>query len=378
MSAGTQVRYESIQSYLNDEISVLELASVLKVSERQAYRMVAKVRDQGIEGILHGNAGKTPKNKTNELFEQRIKNLIRNEYFDFNMLHMQECLKSDHGIEIKRENLRRICKEFGHAKIKHRIRKKPRRLRERSAKAGFLLQLDGSHHQWVANKKWCLISAIDDATSVIAHCEFFPSEDTLSCLSLLRTIVETHGVPSFLYVDRAGLYGGKKRQEFAEFDRACSELGIKIIYANSPQGKGRIERSFRTLQDRLIPELRRRNIRDLKSANQYLWNDFIPNQWQRFTITPTSPFSAWRELDRSANLESIFAIRKTRVVSSAENISFEGGLFEVLHPQIQSMANYTIEVRIDLNGQMRCFYAGTELQVKRLRKIDRRLMKWGS
>ena len=140
--------------------------------------------------------------------------------------------------------------------------------------------MDGSTHRWFGDTKSCLIAIIDDATSEV-HAQFFESETTLGCLKVLRDYIAENGLFKVLYVDRAGIFGGPKRCNFSQVKRACSELGIEIIFANSPQGKGRIERSFDTFQDRLVPELRLNDIQDMDGANRYLQDDFIPSFWRK-------------------------------------------------------------------------------------------------
>ena len=144
---------------------------------------------------------------------------------------------------------------------------------------GLLMQMDGSTHRWFGDKKSCLIALIDDATSEI-HAEFFDAETTLGCLKVLRDYIERRGLFKVLYVDKAGIFGGPKRCNFSQVKRACEELGIEIIFANSAQGKGRIERSFDTFQDRLVPELRLKRIKRMESANRYLQETFIPDYWE--------------------------------------------------------------------------------------------------
>lgn len=144
------------------------------------------------------------------------------------------------------------------------------KIRPRMANEGFLLQMDGSPHFFVPLKEWVLIAAIDDATNSIPAAEFFESEATANCMEILEQVIKTKRVPWGVYVDRAGWLGGCKRQQFGEFKRACEELDIEVIFANSPQGKGRIERWFQVPQDRLVAELRSKNITDIDEANLYL------------------------------------------------------------------------------------------------------------
>ena len=140
-----------------------------------------------------------------------------------------------------------------------------------------MIQMDGSLHKWFGNKKSCLIIAIDDANSEI-HGEFFKSETTIGCMKVLKNLIKKKGVFKMLYVDKAGIFGGHKRQQFSQLMRACKELGIQI--AHSPQGKGRVERAFNTLQDRLIPDLRQNKITTMLEANRFLHQKFIPSFWK--------------------------------------------------------------------------------------------------
>lgn len=371
VSADDQIRYESVQSYLQGEISLLELASVLKLTERQTYRVVAKVRKNGLKGVFHGNHGRAPVNKISPFLKKRVQEIVRTTYFDFNCLHIQERLLEDLQLDIKRETLRSWCKEIGVTKNKRRTRRKPRSTRQRHCNRGFLLQMDGSHHEWVAGQEWVLISIIDDATSELHYCQFDYGETTNACLAGLRAVIERFGIPRFIYVDRAGLYGGQKRQNFSEFERACNELGIRIIYANSPQGKGRIERSFRTFQDRLIPELRHRKITDMGKANLFLNEEFIPKQWGQFTVEPASALEDWRPVPEGLDLNKVFSILKHRKVNPGETISLDAHSFRVAHPEKISLAGQTVELRFDLQGRMTIWFAGTELKWERVRNPQR-------
>ena len=159
---------------------------------------------------------------------------------------------------------------------------------------GVMVQLDGSSHDWFGGKKACLIAAVEDATS-----EFFDSETTLGCMRVLQQIMKRKATFHTLYVDRAGIFGGGKRQRFSQLQRACNELGIEIIFAHSPEAKGRMERAFQTLQDRLVAEMRLRKIKTRSQANEYLQKSFIPNEWnKKFTVRPESKESYYRKCDQ--------------------------------------------------------------------------------
>ena len=198
-----------------------------------------------------------------------------------------------------------------------RKRRKKHVFRPRLPQEGLMLQMDGSHHKFNGRDNWVLISCIDDATSEIPYAEFFDGETTINCMKVLREIIKKKGVPKTLYTDRAGWSGGMKRQDFSQFQRACEELGIKVIYANSPQAKGRVERSYRTIQDRLIPELRLKKIKSMKKANEYLQKKWLPNYWNKEkTVPPYEKETSYSPLSPYLNLDEILALQDTRIISS--------------------------------------------------------------
>lgn len=166
-----------------------------------------------------------------------MQTLIKEKYFDLNLLHLAEQLAINENIVVKRETLRSWAHDIHHVKRAKRRRSNVRKRRERMESPGLMMQMDGCPHRWFGDKKHCLVIMIDDANSEV-YAEFFPSETTVGCLKVMRECIETQGVFKTLYVDRAGIFGGPKRCNFSQMQRACEELGIEIIFANSPQGKG--------------------------------------------------------------------------------------------------------------------------------------------
>ena len=162
-----------------------------------------------------------------------MQSLINEKYYDVNLLHLGELLQDNEHIAVRRETLRKWAHDIHHVKRAKRRRSRIHKRRERMEIPGLMLQMDGSTHRWFGDKKCCLIAMIDDANSQL-FAEFFPAETTAGCLRLLRSVVETKGVFKTLYVDRAGIFGGPKRCNFSQVQRACEELGIEIIFASSP------------------------------------------------------------------------------------------------------------------------------------------------
>ncbi|TBT23422.1 ISNCY family transposase, partial [Vibrio parahaemolyticus] len=187
---------------------------------------------EGIRFVVHGNKGREPVNKTPDSLKRQVQQLIQTKYFDFNLQHLAELLTVNEGLTIKRETLRKWAHAIHHVKRAKRRRSRVRKYRERMEQPGLMLQMDGSPHQWFGEHRSCLIAIIDDATSDI-HAEFFPSETTEGCMKVMKAYIEKRGLFKTLYVDRAGIFGGPKRSNFSQMQRACEELGIEIIFANS-------------------------------------------------------------------------------------------------------------------------------------------------
>lgn len=277
MNAEENLKLDVITNLNLKKISIAEARLLLNVSERAVLRYLKFFKEQGARFVQHGNLNKTPINKTEESVIKKARQLMKEKYFDFNMTHALEKLAKDDGIKINRETFRTICHDIGLVKKAKKRRSKVRRARERTAQSGVMLQMDGSPHRWFGERDSCLIGAIDDATSKVCGAEFFPSETTIGCMTVLKKIIETNGIFSFLYTDRAGIFGGPKRVNFSQVKRALGELGIHIIFANSAQAKGRVERLWGTLQDRLIAEMRTRNIKSFEKANHFLQEEYLPN-----------------------------------------------------------------------------------------------------
>lgn len=333
---------------------------VLGVSERTLRRYLGEYVRRGPLFVKHGNSGRAPLNKNEQALKLSVQALMRDQYFDFNVSHAREKLKQSHGIEISHDTLLRWCHEIQLVKrAKHRRRAKVRRRRDRMAQTGVMLQMDGSPHHWFGNKPSCLIAAIDDADGDVPYGEFFPAEDTLSCLRVLRQIVEKKGLFQILYVDRAGIFGGQKRANFSQVKRALGELGIHVIFAQSPEAKGRIERLWGTLQDRLIPEMRLRKIRSYDNANCFLQEQFLPNEYaQRFKVTPENLASAYRPVPEGADLREVFCLKEFRTCARDHTFQWNGRTYLIESELKHSIYKQKIEIRTYPDLTWRAFFAG--------------------
>lgn len=265
LNSKSQLTIDIIAKVAEKKMSISSAAKLLNKSTRTVERYLQRYRKMGLQFIVHGNTGNEPVNKIANALKSQVQALIREKYYDLNLLHLGEMLSANENLSVKCETLRKWAHEIHHVKRSKRRRGRAHKRRERMTAPGLMLQMDGSPHRWFGDKKSCLIAIVDDATSEL-YAEFFPSETTICCLKLMRSVIEKHGLFKTLSVDRAGIFGGPKRCNFSQMERACEALGIEIIFANSPQGKGRIERAFDTLQDRLIPELRLNNITDINNS----------------------------------------------------------------------------------------------------------------
>src|SRR5262245_51850766 len=359
----SQLIVDIIAKVSDGKIAINNAAKLLNRSRRTIERYLNRYQTLGIKFIMHGNAGKEPVNKTPNHIKKKVQSLIKKKYYDVNLQHLAELLDRNEGIHVKRETLRRWAHDIHHVKRAKRRRSIVRKKRERMESAGLLLQMDGSTHQWFGDNKSCLIAIIDDATSEV-HAEFFKSETTQGCLKVMRDYIEKKGLFKDLYVDKAGIFAGPKRCNFSQMQRACEELGIEIIFANSPQGKGRIERLFDTFQDRLIPELRLKKIIDMQNANRYLQEIFIPELWQKtFTVVAKNLKPEFLPVPKYLNLDDICVQKEYRKIRNDHTFSYGNKLYLIESLLKNSIAKQKIEIRIQQDGKFNAYFSGRQLVV---------------
>lgn len=363
LNSKAQLTVDIIAKVAEHKITIANAAKLLNKSRRTIERYLRGYREKGLQFVVHGNAGCEPVNKIPDTLKQQVQVLICEKYYDLNLLHLAEMLEANEHIVVKRETLRKWAHNIHHVKRAKRRRSRAYKRRERMEAPGLMLQMDGSTHRWFGNNKSCLIAMIDDANSDI-HAEFFPSETTAGCMKVMRSVIEKYGVFKTLYVDRAGIFGGPKRCNFSQMQRACEELGIEIIFASSPQGKGRIERAFDTLQDRLIPELRLHNIIDMAGANSYLQHVFIPQFWRKkLTVKARTPTTEYTPLSRYTNLDDICTTKVYRKIRNDHTFSYGNKFYFIESPLRHSIANQKIEIRTEKDKQFSVYFAGRQLQV---------------
>lgn len=363
MDSRAQLTVDIVAKVAEGRIDIVNASKLLNRSRRTIERYLCKYRKVGIQFVVHQNTGKSPSNKSCDEIKRTVQSLIRDKYFDVNLTHLAELLEKNECIRVKRETLRSWAHEIHPVKRAKRRRTQVRKRRERMESPGLLLQLDGSTHRWFGNQKACLIAIIDDATSEV-HAEFFESETTLGCLKVLRDDIAEKGLFKALYVDKAGIFGGPKPCNFSQVKRACEAWGIAIIFANSPQGKGRIERAFDTFQDRLVPELRLNNLQDMDSANRYLKEAFIPSFWSdHIEVVPHNGETEFTPVPEHLDLDDVFVIKDYRKIRSDHTFSYGHKFYLIESPLKQSIAQQKIEIRTAHDDGFVAYFAGRHLAV---------------
>lgn len=324
-------------------LDVATASELLGVGARQVRRLRVRYRQAGMAAAVHGNRGRAPANRTEPTVVERIVALAGpgGKYHDLNTCHLQEVLAETEQLVIGRSTLDRILKANGVRRRGTAAAPGHRRRRLRRSAEGMLLQMDASPYAWLEDRgpPAALLGAIDDATGKIVALLFRPSEDQVGYLLLLRCLTQRHGLPLSIYHDRHTILRSPKRPTLEEqlagqpprsqIQRVMAELGIESIPAYSPQAKGRIERLWGSLQDRLTKELRLANITTLAAANTFL-PSFIERYNARFAKPAADPGSAWVPLPADLDLLYYFAIRETRTVRADHCISFAGQLLQLL------------------------------------------------
>ena len=287
-----QMRLHVLNNILEHQLPVAQAAALLGVSERHAWRLLAAYRKEGAAALAHGNRGRKPRNAVSDEEANVVIQLASSTYAGANHTHRTELLRDREGIDLSRPTERRILTRAGISSPRQRRPPKHRVRRQRMPQAGMLVQIDGSHHRWLGEEGpyFTLLLSVDDATSAVANAVFCPEEDTRSYFILMQALIERWGVLIALYGDRHRVFrfSGKPRHiqppvEATQFSRAMVELGIQMIFAQSPQAKGRVERTAGTFQDRLVTELRLLGANTIEQANA-VPRDFLPGYNAQFAV----------------------------------------------------------------------------------------------
>ena len=355
-----------------------DAARLLELKRRQVFRLLKGLRTDGAASLASKRRGKTSNNKLPAAVRELTMALVKERYADFGPTLAAEKLQENHACLVSRETLRKWMIEDGLWKDrKHRLPPvhQPRHRRER---VGELVQIDGSRHYWFENRgpECTLIAYIDDATSRIQHAAFVPSESTLDYMRETQSYIERHGRPIAFYSDKHAIFRVNNREAaggdgMTQFGRALNELNIDIICANSPQAKGRVERSFGTLQDRLVKELRLAGISDAAGANVFL-PEFVAQYNARFGKPPRSDEDAHRTISATSPLEDVFAWKEERTLTSNLTVQYDKVLF-MLEPNevTRPLARQRVTIVDYPDGRIAIRHKGRDLPFRTFDKLQK-------
>ena len=305
------------------------------VSVRHTRRILAAYRKEGAAALAHGNRGRRPANATPYALAIEAVRLARARYAGVNHTHMSELLREREGIDIGRDTLRKILTDAGVNSPRRRRPPKHRVRRQRMPREGMLLQLDGSYHRWLGKDgpHFTLLLAVDDATGTVVNAMFCELENTRSYFRLLDGLIRHRGIPLALYVDRHAVFKHTPSPETAagptQFSRAMDELGLQLIFALSPQAKGRVERAAGTFQDRLVSELRLAGAATIDDSNRVL-EGFLPRFNNRFKVPPQESEVAYRAVNEGMCLEKTLCFKYRRRVARDNTVRYRWRTLQLL------------------------------------------------
>lgn len=328
-------RMEVVSQLHQGMITQLEAANILGLTDRQIRRLLKSYRQQGAIGLISKKRGLPGNHKLKQSLKDLVLGLVKTLYSPCNPTFAHEKIVEIHQLRISVGSVRKIMLDNGLWDTKKIKKKRAYQLRERRSHKGELIQMDGSPHDWFEGRgaKCSLIHCIDDATGEILAAHFAPSEALWPYFTLMEQYLNLHGRPLSLYTDKHSVFKVNREEALTgdgitQFGRAMKELGVEMIFANSPQAKGRIERANRTLQNRLVIELRLLKISNIEAANAFL-PTFIKDYNRRFAVVPKSPDNAHKPLLQSHDLKQIFTIRNFRHLSKNLTFQYNNTIYQI-------------------------------------------------
>jgi len=366
-----------IRKVLDKEISQKKASEILFLSSRQIRRIIKRVRVEGDKGVVHRSRERPSNRRISDEIREKVIQLYRSEYGDFGPTLASEKLEERHRVKVNEETLRLWLIESGEWK-KRRKRRGHRRWRERKHHFGEMVQMDGSLHDWFEGRgAWCvLMGYIDDATGKVFG-RFYEYEGTIPAMDSFKGYVKKHGVPMAVYLDRHTTYKSPAKpsiqdeladqRPLSEFERALKELGVEVIHATSAPAKGRVERLFGTLQDRLVKEMRLRGIRTIREGNAFL-KQYLPAYNRRFSVRPQEDSNLHRPLPLGMNLDSVLCIKTERTLRNDFTVAHNSKLYQIEDRTHASR----VMIHEQIDGSIRIFYRG---QALRFREITTRPLR---
>jgi transposase len=375
-------RVKVLERVLGGCMTSTEAAASLGVTCRQLRRLKNKYSEKGESGLIHGNRGKKSAHALPEELKKEVQRLFDEKYSDSNFCHCSQLLQEHEGIVISASSVGRILKSAGkEAKNPKKRRLKKHRPRARRKQAGMLWQIDATPYEWLGNDfgKFALHAAIDDATGIVVGAWFTPNERLEGFCEVMKQGVMRYGVPLALYSDKHTIFRSPDEKltldeeldgqtsPLSNFGKAMAELDVEHIKASTPQAKGRVERLWKTFQDRLPVELRLLGIKDIQGANKCL-PKLLEKHNSSYSVLPADVQDAYRLLESDVNLDCVFALRETRKIGSGCEIRYKNEVYVPKDCGYILAARTTVEVRESFSGEVFLWHKG---KVVKLKKIER-------
>ena len=373
-----QQRLMVLTHVMAGELGLAPAAATLELSVRQLRRLLDRYRTDGATAFVHGNRGRTPVNRIADAVRAQIAELATTTYAGFNPVPLSETLAEEVGLALSARTLRRVRVAAGVATIRTRRPRKHRSRRERMPRAGMLLQVDGSRHDWLEGRGplLTLVGGIDDATGIFTGATFRSQEDAAGYFSVLTQTAAHHGLPLALYSDRHGIFvkdPGRPaslaeqltgRRSTTQMRRALEAAGIGWIGATSPQAKGRIERGWGTAQDRLRSDLRRAGAATVEEANVVL-AAYLPRHNARFAVPAADPEPAWHAWPDGLTAEAVFCFHYPRRVAADATLSWDGRALALpARADRRSWAGTGVTVQERLDGSLWVSHGRTDYRLR--------------
>jgi DNA-binding Lrp family transcriptional regulator len=370
-----------IHKAIQKEVTQKEAAESIGLSERQVRRIIARINDEGDSGIIHKSRGKSSNRKI--ALKDKIIKLYKTKYPDFGPTLASEKLLEIDKIQVGDETLRLWLHEINHLEYKTRKRRQHRKWRQRRSSFGQLVQIDGSHHDWLEGRgpKLVLMGYIDDATGKV-HGKFYDYEGTLPAMDSFYGYIRKYGIPQSAYMDKHSTYKSQAEptieQELkgevpkSQFERRLEELGIEVIHAHSAPAKGRIERLFGTFQDRLVKELRLKKIKTKEEANKFL-QEFLPKYNRKFQVVPKSTANVHRPIPKSLDLKRALSIKTMRLLHKDNTVWHDKKIFllDTRWTKQKAPKEILLEERID--GKTYLMHQDQALKYKEVKNPPKRI-----
>lgn len=361
-------RLEIISQLECDNITQQQAADYLNLTTRQVRRLLNNYKSQGAIGLISQKRGAPGNHKLKESLKKLVLELIKKHYAPTNPTFAHEKILEVHKLKISLGVVRQIMLDNGLWETKKLKKKRAYQLRERRSRKGELVQMDGSPHDWFEGRgpKCSLLHCIDDATGEMLAGIFATSEALWPYFMLIEQYLNKHGRPLAWYIDKHGVFRVNHKDALTgdgitQFGRAMKELGIEMIFANSPQAKGRIERSNRTLQNRLVQELRLHNISTIDAANAFL-PTFIEDYNRRFAAVPKSPDNAHRPILQEHDLNKILIKHHSRQLSKNLTFQYNNTIYQIkTERENYALTNAKVMVHEKQDGSVSVFYKNKPL-----------------